>query len=147
MRTRIAAALVGAVFGVTLCWSGMSSPDVLRAGLLFQQSYLFLFFASAVTTAFVGHRLLRRFEARTLLTGEPVAWSTVRPERRHVVGSLFFGTGWAIADACPGPIATQLGQGVPWALATTVGLVAGIRLATRRARQPAPVPQTVPSTA
>jgi uncharacterized membrane protein YedE/YeeE len=147
LRTRVAAAVVGAIFGVTLSWTGMSSPEVLRSGLLFRQSYLFLFFASAVTTAFVGHRLLHRFKAHALLTGEPVAWSVVRPERRHVVGSLFFGAGWAIADACPGPIATQLGQGVPWALATTVGLVAGIRLATRRAAAPAPVPRAVPSTA
>ena len=30
MRPRAAAAAVGVVFGVTLSWSGMSSPDVLR---------------------------------------------------------------------------------------------------------------------
>ena len=33
--------------------------------------------------------------------------------------------GWAVADVCPGPIAAQLGQGVPWALATLAGLVIG----------------------
>ena len=128
-RRRIAAGLVGVVFGVTLSWAGMSSPVVLREGLLLRNSYLFLFFASAVLTAFVGLRLLKRFEARTLLTGERVAWEAVRPQRRHVIGAALFGLGWAIADACPGPIATQLGQGVPWALATAVGLVGGVLLA------------------
>jgi uncharacterized membrane protein YedE/YeeE len=110
----------------------MSSPVVLRQGLLFQRAYLFLFFAAAVLTAFVGLRLLRAVRARALLTGEPVAWSNVRPERRHVVGAVIFGVGWAVADACPGPIATQLAQGVPWSLCTLAGLLGGLRLALAR---------------
>jgi uncharacterized membrane protein YedE/YeeE len=129
---RFVAFVVGAVFGLTLSWSGMTSPDVLRDGLLFRDAYLMLFFASALATAFVGMRVLKVLQARALLTGEPVRWTTVRPERRHVVSSLLFGTGWAIADACPGPIAAQLGQGVAWSLATTVGLVLGVWLFLRR---------------
>lgn len=129
---RFAAFLVGAVFGFTLSWSGMTDPDVLRDGLLFRDAYLMLFFASALATAFVGLRILKVLQARALLTGEPVSWTTVRPERRHVVGSVLFGIGWAVADVCPGPIAAQLGQGVPWALATLVGLVGGLLLFSRR---------------
>ena len=129
---RLAAFVVGAVFGLTLSWAGMTSPDVLRDGLLFRDPYLMLFFASALATAFVGLRVLKVLQARAVLTGEPVAWSTVRPERRHIVGSVLFGIGWAVADVCPGPIAAQLGQGVPWALATLVGLVGGLLLFNRR---------------
>ena len=132
---RLAALAVGAVFGLTLSWSGMTNPVVLQDGLLFRDAYLMLFFASALATAFVGLRVLKVLQARALLTGEPVSWTTVRPERRHIVGSLLFGTGWAIADACPGPIAAQLGQGVAWSLATTAGLVFGIWVFLRR--QPA----------
>ena len=131
-RKALAAGVVGAVFGATLSWTGMSSPVVLRQGLLFQRAYLFLFFAAAVLTAFVGLRLLRAVCARALLTGEPVAWQDVRPERRHIVGAVIFGVGWAVADACPGPIATQLAQGVPWSLCTLAGLLAGLRLALAR---------------
>ena len=111
----------------------MTDPDVLRDGLLFRDAYLMLFFASALATAFVGLRVLKVLQARALLTGEPVSWTTVAPERRHVVGSVLFGAGWAVADACPGPIAAQLGQGVPWALATAAGLVLGVWLFLRRA--------------
>jgi uncharacterized protein len=126
MRARVAAAGVGVVFGVTLAWSGMSSPDVLRDGLLFRTSYLFLFFLSALATAFVGLRLLRRATPRARLTGAPLDFSPVRPQRHHVAGSALFGVGWAVADACPGPIATQLGQGVPWSLATAAGVALGV---------------------
>ena len=60
-----------------------------------------------------------------------MAWAPEAPRRRHVVGSLIFGVGWAVADACPGPIATQVGQGVLWSLFTITGVVAGIVLAQR----------------
>jgi uncharacterized protein len=129
---RLAAFGVGTVFGLTLSWSGMTDPDVLRNGLLFKDAYLMLFFASALATAFVGLRVLKVLQARAILTGEPVSWSTVKPERRHIAGSVLFGIGWATADVCPGPIAAQLGQGVPWALATLVGLVLGLRWFSRR---------------
>ena len=128
MRTRVAGALIGVVFGVVLTWSGLTSPDVIRDGLLFRDAYLFLLFGTAVTTAFAGLWLLRRRAPRALLTGERVAWEPIRPERRHVAGSLLFGVGWGVAGACPGPIATQLGQGIAWGVPTAVGLVAGILL-------------------
>jgi uncharacterized membrane protein YedE/YeeE len=130
---RFSALVVGFVFGLSLSWSGMSDPDVLRDGLLFRDSYLFLFFISALSTAFVGLRVLKVLQARALLTGEPVSWTRVAPERRHVVGSLLFGVGWAVADACPGPVAAQLGQGVFWSVATALGLVFGVWLFLRRA--------------
>jgi uncharacterized protein len=132
---RLAALVVGFVFGLTLSWSGMTDPDVLRDGLLFRDSYLFLFFLSALLTAFLGLRVLKVLQARALLTGEPVSWTAVAPERRHVVGSLLFGAGWAIADACPGPIATQIGQGIAWSLFTVAGVVVGITLFLRTRRR------------
>jgi uncharacterized membrane protein YedE/YeeE len=129
----LAAFAVGLVFGLTLSWSGMTSPVVLRDGLLFRDAYLMLFFASALGTAFVGLRLLKALQARAVLTGEPVAWTTVRPRREHVLGSVLFGVGWAVADVCPGPIAAQLGQGMAWSMATTAGLLAGVWVHLRRA--------------
>jgi uncharacterized membrane protein YedE/YeeE len=131
MSTRVAGGVVGVVFGVTLSWTGMSSPEVLREALLLDNAYLYFFFASAVATATLGLLVLRRARVRALLTGEPVAWTRDAPRRRHLVGSLVFGLGWGVADACPGPIATQVGQGVLWSLFTIAGVVAGIVLSQR----------------
>ena len=137
MSTRVAAALIGVVFGVVLSWSGMTSPVIIREGLLFQDPYLFLFFAGAMLTAFAGLRILRVRAPRALLTGETVQWETVQPERRHIVGSVLFGIGWGLAGACPGPIATQLGQGIAWGVPTSIGLVFGIVLFGRLQRRAA----------
>ncbi len=143
--TRVAGLVIGIVFGVVLSWSGMTSPDVIREGLLFQSSYLFLFFAGAVSTAFVGLWLLRRRAPRALLTGEPVQWETIKPERRHIAGSLIFGIGWGVSGACPGPIATQLGQGIAWGIPTTVGLVLGIVLFDRLQARAQAAPERAPA--
>jgi uncharacterized membrane protein YedE/YeeE len=138
---RIAGALVGVVFGVTLSWTGMTSPDVLRHGLLFQSSYLFLFFGAAVTTSLVGLRLVRG--RRAVLSRERIEWTLGPPQRHHIVGSLIFGVGWGLADACPGPIATQLGQGIWWSVFTLAGVVLGVRMFLRRhaESEPASEPQ------
>ena len=150
MRARVTGGVVGAVFGVALSWTGMSSPEVIRQALLLEDSYLFLMFGSAVVTAFVGLRLLRAFRARALLTGEQVSWTNSSPERHNVAGGLMFGTGWALSGACPGPVATQLGQGVAWSLFTIAGIVTGIVLHKRRqarAAQPARAASAAPATA
>ena len=147
VRRGIAGGLIGVVFGVTLCWSGMTSPVVIRQALLFEKSYLFLFFASAVATGSLGLWLLRRgHERRALLVNTKLSWPTDRIERRHIVGSLIFGLGWGISDACPGPIATQVGQGIAWGLVTLAGVVLGVHIFLRQgARETEPAAQPIPS--
>jgi uncharacterized membrane protein YedE/YeeE len=139
VKRGIAGGLIGVVFGVMLSWSGMAAPDVIRGALLFQHAYLFLFMASAVGTAAVGLALLRRRERRAVLVDTPIVLTREPVARRHVVGAVVFGIGWGIADACPGPIAAQIGQGIGWAVFTLVGALAGVYLFMRRA-----IPETEP---
>ena len=136
MARAAAGAIVGAVFGVTLCWSGLVSPDVIRSALLFEEAYLFLLFGAAVATSSLGLRVVRGRTA--VLTGERIDWKTQRPQRRHIVGSLVFGAGWGIAQACPGPIAAQVGEGVWWSLFTLAGALLGVRIFLRRDQETEP---------
>ena len=152
MPVRVAALGVGLVFGIVLSWSGMTSPEVIRGALLFEESYLFLFFASAVAVAALGLALLRRSGARAVLTGAPIGWAPERPARRHITGSLVFGVGWGVSDACPGPVATQVGQGIAWGLCTLAGVLVGVYLFQRRNEETEPaeepsraIPGLVPS--
>jgi uncharacterized protein len=134
MRRRVAGLSVGLVFGVSISWSGMTTPNVIRGALLFQHSYLYLFMISAMVVATAGSWLLRRIGATAIFGGQKVGWNRELPQRRHVVGALIFGVGWGVADACPGPIATQLGQGIAWGLWTLTGLVIGVVIYLRRER-------------
>ncbi|HVZ86549.1 MAG TPA: DUF6691 family protein [Polyangia bacterium] len=129
-RRRLAlAAMFGVAFGFWLAWTRMTDADQIIGALLLRRSYLWLMFATGVATTAVGLQALRRGGARTWLGRQRVAWPAVPPQRRHVVGSVLFGIGWAIAGACPGPIAAQLGLGRLSALFTLGGLFFGIALA------------------
>lgn len=145
MSSRAAGLGIGLVFGIVLSWSGMTSPEVIREALLFQDSYLFLFFGSAVLVGTVGLALLRRTGAPALLTGGPIGWVAERPARRHIVGSVIFGVGWGIADACPGPVATQVGQGIAWGLCTLAGVLLGVYLFMRRSEETEPATERLPA--
>ena len=130
MRVRALSVAAGLVFGFVISWAGFAEPDRIRQMLLFEDWYLYPMFVAAVATGFVGLRLVRG--QRALITRDAVSWATAPPERRHVVGALIFGTGWAVADACPGPIAAQLGFGAVWSLCTAFGVVVGIEVYLRR---------------
>jgi hypothetical protein len=132
MRSRLTGLGIGVVFGVILSWSGMTSPVVIRQALLFQKAYLYLFFASAVLVATVGLLILRRRQTRALITKQPVSWPRETVGRSHIVGSIIFGLGWGISDACPGPIVTQVGQGIVWGVWTLLGVIVGVYLFLRR---------------
>jgi hypothetical protein len=128
MKTRLAALVLGLPFGFTIAWSGMNDPAVIRRMMLLQSFYLYEMFAVGVAVGLLGSLLLRRLRPRALVTRQPVVWEVSRPERRHVVGSVIFGTGWAITSSCPGPIATQLTTGLWWSAFTILGIAGGIVL-------------------
>ena len=44
---------------------------------------------------------------------------------RYLIGGIFFGLGWALVGACPGPIFVLLGAGVYPILITILGALIG----------------------
>ena len=125
MKDKALAALIGVVFGLTLSWTGMSDPDVIRGALTFKSAYLFLFFGSAVVTGVIALQVWAKVTGRAVLRE--------KIERRHITGAAIFGLGWGVTGACPGPIASQIGQGILWAVPLMAGVVIGVRLFLSRA--------------
>ena len=143
MKLRLAALSLGIVSGFVIAWARMTDPATFRRMLSLDSPRIYLLMGAAVAVAFVGARLLRG--RRTLLTGRPIEWRTAAPSRSHVVGSVLFGTGWGITDACPGPTAAQLGGGRTLALAVAAGIVAGVWLQPWLARLPERLRRTDPA--
>jgi uncharacterized membrane protein YedE/YeeE len=137
-RVRAISLAFGAAFGFVISWGQFTDPDRIRDMLLLRDPYLYLMMASAVALAFVGTQLLRRRHFRALVTGKPVTVERAGPERRHLAGAVIFGVGWAIADACPAPVAAQVTQGVAWSLFTLTGMLLGIAGYLRWREGPAP---------
>lgn len=132
LELRLAALALGIVSGFTVSWARMTDPNTFHRMLSLDSPRIYLLMGSAVMVAFVGARLLRG--RRALLTGEPIGWTTTRPTRSHILGSVLFGIGWGISEACPGPTAAQLGAGRVLALAVAVGVLVGVTLQPRLAR-------------
>jgi hypothetical protein len=120
--------LFGAAFGFLISWGQFSDPDQIRAMLLFEDPYLWQMMALAMGLGYVGLHLLERRRFKTLIDRTPIKLERTPPERRHFAGAALFGVGWAITDSCPGPIASQLAQGVGWSLFTLAGLLLGVLL-------------------
>src|SRR5947207_11018838 len=115
MKLRVAALGLGAVSGFVFAWARLTDPNTFHRMLALDSPRVYLLMGAAVAVAFAGSRLLRG--RRALLTGERIDWTAVRPTRSHIVGSVLFGIGWGVSDACPGPVAAQLGGGRDFALA------------------------------
>jgi uncharacterized membrane protein YedE/YeeE len=126
MKLRFAALALGAVTGFVFGWARMTDPNTFHTMLGLRSPRIYLLMVAAVAVAFAGARLLRG--RRALLTGEPIGWKPTAPTRNHIVGSIVFGIGWGISEACPGPTAAQLGSGRVLALAVAGGVLAGVWL-------------------
>jgi uncharacterized membrane protein YedE/YeeE len=124
MKLRLAALALGVLTGFVFAWARMTDPNTFHHMLALDSARIYLLMGAAVGVAFVGARLLRG--RRALLNGEPIDWKPARPTRSHIVGSVLFGIGWGISEACPGPTAAQLGSGRVLALAVAAGVLVGV---------------------
>ncbi len=66
MNEKVAGALFGAAIGFVFAWAWLSDPAVIRDMLLLREADVYLLMGSAIAVAFVGSRLLRRFQFRAL---------------------------------------------------------------------------------
>src|SRR5919109_3109874 len=142
MKLRLSALALGIVTGFAFAWARLTEPETFHRMLSLDSPRIYLLMGAAVAVAFAGARLLRG--RRTLLTGEPIDWTAARPSRSHILGSILFGIGWGISEACPGPTAAQLGAGRVLALAVAGGVLVGVRLQPRLARIPEQLRQASP---
>ena len=56
--------------------------------------------------------LLKKLKIKSVLDGEEIHIANKEKGwKRYLFGGLFFGFGWAISGACPGPMFTVLGAG------------------------------------
>ncbi len=141
-----AALIVGLVFGLGLCLSGMSEPSKVL-------NFLDLAGAWDPSLAFVmGGAIAVAAPAFALARPRRVAWlggGVDLPKARAIdaplaLGALVFGVGWGLAGVCPAPGVVDVGFLSPSAMvfvaAMAIGMLAA-RLADLRLRVPRIVTQ------
>ena len=103
--------LVGVLFGLGLCLSGMTNPTKVLGFLDLAGAWdpsLAFVMGGAVAVALVAFRIAR---GRTrAFSGEPLRLPTATAiDARLIGGSLLFGVGWGLVGLCPGPAIADIG--------------------------------------
>lgn len=100
--------LAGIFFGILLVKAEVASWYRIQEMFRFQSFHMFGVIGSAVAVGILSLWLLKRFTVKTF-SGEPVQIQKRKFHKGTIYGGLFFGFGWAMTGACPGPLFALIG--------------------------------------
>ncbi len=122
--------LAGLVFGLGLICSGMADPAKVLGFLDLAGPWdpsLALVMLGAIAVGLVAFTVARQ-RTKSLLGLELKLPTARHIDRRLIIGSLLFGTGWGIAGFCPGPALAAVGMGELKAAVFVVAMLAGMAI-------------------
>lgn len=124
------ALMVGLLFGIGLIVSGMTDPAKVTGFLDMAGNWdpsLGFVMGGAILVGVFAFGVARK--RKHSLLGAPMRLPTATViDRRLVLGSLAFGTGWGLAGYCPGPALASLATGSAKPLLFTLAMLAGMAL-------------------
>ena len=104
--------LVGVFFGIVLVKSEAVSWYRIYEMFRFESFHMYGIIGTAVLLGVIALALIRRAKVKDLY-GEAIDLPDKdRSIARYLLGGTFFGFGWALAGACPGPMYVLFGTGV-----------------------------------
>ena len=117
--------LVGFIFGVVLTKSEAVSWYRIYEMFQFQSFHMYGIITVAVVTGIIGLQIIKRVQLKNI-KGDPIQVPDKEDGSiRFWLGGIFFGLGWALVGACPGPIFILIGAGFLPAILILVGALLG----------------------
>ena len=106
---------LGVVFGVTMYKAETASWFRIVEMFQFESFHMFGFIGSALVVGVLAVQLIKRFKSKDIEGNDIEFTPKNKSVSRYLFGGIFFGLGWALIGACPGPIFVLLGAG-NWAM-------------------------------
>ena len=78
----------------------------------FQSFHMYGFIGSALFVGLIGIQIIKKKHTKTIDGNPIVIQPKTKSIARYLIGGIFFGLGWALVGACPGPIFVLLGAGL-----------------------------------
>ncbi len=103
--------VVGFVFGIVLTKSEAVSWYRIYEMFQFDSFHMYGIIMTAVITGLIGIQLIKKYNVKDSKGLPIVIQDKEKGTFRYWIGGLFFGLGWAMVGACPGPIFILLGSG------------------------------------
>ncbi|MBG6131829.1 putative membrane protein YedE/YeeE [Aquimarina sp. EL_43] len=102
---------IGIFFGIVLFKSEAASWFRIYEMFQFGSFHMYGIIGSAVGLGIIITQTIKRFRIKSFY-GDPITFAPKdRSFKRYIYGGIFFGLGWALAGACPGPMFALLGAG------------------------------------
>lgn len=117
--------IVGFVFGIVLTKSEAISWYRIYEMFQFQSFHMYGIIMVAVLTGVIGIQIIKRKNVKDIKGQLIEIQDKDKSSTRYWVGGLFFGFGWALVGACPGPIFILLGAGFWSVLIVLFGALLG----------------------
>lgn len=115
----------GALFGIIMTKSEAISWFRIQEMFLFQSFHMYGIIGVAVTLGMLQVAIIKKKQLKDvkgeLITFSPKAQSIPR----YLIGGTIFGLGWAMTGACPGPMYTLVGHGLPIMLVVIASALLG----------------------
>ena len=103
--------ILGALFGIVMYKAEAASWFRIVEMFSFASFHMYGFIGSALFVGLIGVQWMKRSGKN--IDGEKIVIADkTKSIARYLIGGIFFGLGWAMVGACPGPIFALLGAGV-----------------------------------
>ena len=103
--------LIGVFFGIIMTKSQAISWYRIYEMFRFDSFHMYGIIGSAVVLGVIGVALIKKYKLKST-DGTPINFSPKEMSLpRYLIGGTFFGLGWAMTGACPGPMYTLIGGG------------------------------------
>ena len=117
--------VIGVIFGITMFKSEAASWFRIYEMFQFKAFHMYGIIGSALALGVVFVQLIKRGKIKSFSGEEILIPPKEKSVPRYLLGGLFFGLGWALAGACPGPMFTLTGAGYLPILVVIGGAVGG----------------------
>src|ERR1041385_2073430 len=117
--TNIKYGVVGILFGIVFVKAEVLSWFRIQEMFRLQSFHMYGVIGTAVVVAAISVWLIKKYKLKTI-HGKPIEFRPKQFSKGQVYGGLFFGFGWAMTGACPGPLYAQIGMGATVVIVTLI---------------------------
>lgn len=103
--------IIGVFFGIVMYKSEAASWFRIYEMFEFGSFHMYGIIGTALAIGVVGVFLIKKFNLKAIGGEEMSLKPKDKGITRYLVGGIFFGLGWALAGACPGPMYVLAGSG------------------------------------
>lgn len=109
---RVIYIVLGFFFGMAMYKAEAASWFRIYEMFNFQSFHMYGFMATALFIGIIGTQWVKKNNTKDIDGKKIVIQPKSKSIKRYLYGGAFFGMGWALVGACPGPIFALIGAGV-----------------------------------